>query len=285
MTRPRPVQSAIGALLRIAPQLAPRARKLIWRVLYEAASAGGRVGQVTVMNYGFAPVGAAMESWPEVDRFGLALYEKVAGAVDLAGKDVLEVGCGRGGGASFVFERFAVRSMTGLDLARRAIKRGRARYGRPGFELLAGDAERLPFPDGAFDAVLSVETSHCYSDVDRFLAEVHRVLAPDGFLLLADLRDTAAGDGGAGMGAGDIATLRAQLARSGFRCLEEEDLTEGVLLALALNTPAVRARVEERAPRFMRNLALTFAATEGSPMYQRFAEGESIYARFTLQKV
>ena len=175
--------------------------------------------------------------------------------------------------------------MTGLDLARRAIKRGRSRYGRPGFELVAGDAERLPFADGAFDAVLSVETSHCYPDVDRFLAEVYRVLTPEGFLLLADLRDATAGDGGAGLGVGDIGTLRSQLTDSGFRCVEEEDLTPGVLLALRLNTPAVRARVEDRAPAFMRTFALAFAATEGSPMYKRFAEGESTYTRFTLQKV
>ncbi|HLH15304.1 MAG TPA: hypothetical protein VKV16_10980, partial [Solirubrobacteraceae bacterium] len=98
--RVRPVRAGIGMLLRAVPQLRPAAEKLLWRGFYELASLRG--GERTaLMNYGYAPSEDAGEGDGE-DRYGLALYAAVAGAVDLSGKDVLEVGCGRGGGSAFV---------------------------------------------------------------------------------------------------------------------------------------------------------------------------------------
>jgi fatty-acid O-methyltransferase len=47
-------------------------------------------------------------------------------------------------------------------------------------ELVHGDAENLPFPQVSFDAVINVESAHCYGSIERFLAEVHRVLRPGG---------------------------------------------------------------------------------------------------------
>ena len=41
-----------------------------------------------------------------------------------------------------------------------------------------GDAQKLPFPDSTFDAVINVEASHCYPDFPCFLSEVARALRP-----------------------------------------------------------------------------------------------------------
>merc|ERR1719335_1617700 len=46
----------------------------------------------------------------------------------------------------------------------------------------------LPFADGSMDVVLCIESSHCFADFERFLAEVRRVLRPGGRFSLADLR-------------------------------------------------------------------------------------------------
>ena len=51
----------------------------------------------------------------------------------ISGKQALEVGCGRGGGSAFVFERFQPSSLTGVDLAGTAIDRCRRSHGRPRF--------------------------------------------------------------------------------------------------------------------------------------------------------
>ncbi len=259
----------------------------MWRGFYEAASFGGRdLG--ALMNYGYAPLnGAGEELEPRGDRFGLQLYEAVAAPGQLAGKDVLEVGCGRGGGAAFVYERFGPRSMTGLDLAHRAVQRARERYGRPGLAFISGDAEELPFPDASFDAILSVESTHCYSNTPRFLRAAHRVLRPHGLMLLADLRHTVLPPDAADalFRQEDVCQLKDQLVQAGFRTVEEEDITANVVRALELDTPAKRARIERRVPKFLQQHALAFAAIEGSPMYQTFAERKLTYLRFVLERV
>jgi len=281
--RVRPVPAAINAVVRAAPQLQPSIEKLLWRAFYEIASARGRNVGTALMNYGYATAAEIDGGGGDDDRFGLALYGAVAAGGDLEGKDVLEVGCGRGGGSAFVFERFHPRSMTGVDLARSAIDRCRRRYGRPGLTFSTGDAQSLPLPAEAFDAVINVESSHCYPDMALFLGEVRRVLRPGGQLLLADFRpsdSSAAGDGAED----DVHALRRQLAEAGFRTVEEQDITAEVLRALSLATPAVRARIQRRVPRLLRGKALEFSAVEGSAIFRSFAAGERTYLRFALAK-
>ncbi len=95
-------------------------------------------------------------------------------------REVLEVGCGRGGGGAYVAEHFRVSRLTGLDFSGAAIRFARAHHADPRLRFVRGDAENLPFPDAWFDAVLNVESSHCYPDVPRFTSEVARVLRPGG---------------------------------------------------------------------------------------------------------
>jgi ubiquinone/menaquinone biosynthesis C-methylase UbiE len=267
--------------MRVAPQLQPSIEKFLWRAFYEIASARGRDTGAALMNYGYAAP-EELEAGDGEDRFGLALYAAVAGAGELSGKQVLEVGCGRGGGAAFVFERFGPSSMTGVDLARTAIERCRRRYGRPGLTFQTGDAQNLPFPPDTFDAVINVESSHCYPDMAAFLGEVRRVLRPGGQLLLADFRvSDSSGDAG---DHDDVQALRRQLAEAGLRTLDEQDITAEVLRALSLATPVVRARIERRVPKLFRGRALEFSAVEGSSIFRSFTGGELTYLRFVLEK-
>jgi hypothetical protein len=74
------------------------------------------------MNYGYAllePNGAplVLEPADEPDRLCIQLYHHTVGETSLEGKDVLEVGCGRGGGASYIARYLRPRSMTGLDFS------------------------------------------------------------------------------------------------------------------------------------------------------------------------
>ena len=284
--RTGPLRAGFDALLRAAPQPTPRMEKILWRMVYEVA-ARARDDVTTLMNFGYAPPeGFDEDLASQEERFGLQLYAAVAGAVNLSSKDVLEVGCGQGGGSAFVFERFGPRSLTGLDVAKTAVQRCRSRYARPGLEFVVGDAEDLPFPDGTFDAVLSVESSHCYPDVPQFLREVRRVLRRGGLLLLADLRQASPASASVEAPAPqeDIRRLSQQLADAGFETLEREDISKNVVRALHLDTPARRARIERRAPKRLRAHALEFAAVEGSPIYNALTEGTWSYERFVLQK-
>ena len=53
-------------------------------------------------------------------------------------------------------------------------------------ELLRGTAEALPFPDGAFDSIVMTYTLCSIDDPERALAELRRVLRPDGELLFVE---------------------------------------------------------------------------------------------------
>ncbi len=143
--------------------------------------------QMGYMNYGYAAIGGPEDqprgpSEASAERYSMQLYDAVASAVDLAGKDVLEVGCGRGGGSAFLSRDRKARSVTGVDFATSATVAWNFRGRGPTLRFVLGDAEQLPFRSSSFDVVVNVESSHCYPDLGRFLGEVGRVLRPGGEL-------------------------------------------------------------------------------------------------------
>ena len=266
-------------------------QKAVSKLIYGFASRTGADPGMACLNYGYAPLEpAARDAAPtdadDPDSYGKALYERVAGAAPLAGRDVLEVGCGRGGGAAAVFERYGPRSLVGLDLAASAIERARRDHGRPGLEFVQGDAEALPFGDAAFDVVLNVESAHWYPNVEKFLTEAFRVLRPGGALLLADLRHTSLPDDGGEvfMPRVDMRTFVAQLEASPFELVEQEDITSNVRRALELDSPRRRRMIERAYPRLLHRRALAFSGVVGTPPYEGLAGGELTYQRFVLRK-
>lgn len=270
----------VDATLRAAPQLRPGFEKLAWRIFYEVIAVRGARHPTTFVNYGFARPEDSADGDPS--RFGRELYAAVAGARDLAGKDVLEVGCGRGEGSAFVFERFGPRSLTGVDLARAAVRHAARSHRSPGLSFRVADAERLPFPDATFDVVLNVESSHCYPHMSRFLAEVRRVLRPGGLFLYADFRRAAPAPAGT-RDDEDISGLLGQFAEAGLKELEGEDITAEVMRALSLSTPAVLAHIERNTPRVFRRQSIEYSGVEGSPRFREFEDGTLTYRRFVLE--
>src|SRR5262249_12935983 len=156
------------------------------------------------------------------------------------------------------------------DLSESSVAHCRKVHAKPGLDFVAGDAERLPFPDGSFDAVLNVESSHCYPDVSRFLAEVSRVLRPGGSLLFADLRHTGVDGPDGAPKVGNVAGLREQIAEAGLVVVDEEDITANVTRALELDTPRRRGAIEGSAPRLVRSQLYAFTGVVGSGLYRAF---------------
>ena len=103
-------------------------------------------------------------------------------AVTLArDKDVLEVACGAGSGLGMIRQR--ARSLVGCDYTASVLHMAQAHYG-PRVPLLCADAQQLPFADHGFDLLLAFEAIYYLPQIDRFLSEAHRLLRPDGVLLL-----------------------------------------------------------------------------------------------------
>ena len=168
----------------------PSLRRWLWKRWYQYL-AGYRLPDWSFMNYGFERTGALdkwldLEAADEPDRYCIQLYHQVAAAIDLEGLDVLEVGSGRGGGASYVRRYLKPRSLTGVDFSPKAVEFCRRKHTIDGLSFVVGDAESLPFEDASFDAVINVESSHCYGSLAAFFGQVKRVLRPGGHFLHAD---------------------------------------------------------------------------------------------------
>lgn len=146
---------------------------------------------VVFLNVGYEedpPMAIPLDAADEPFRPCIQLYHRLATQVDLEGKTVLEVGCGHGGGASYLTRKLRPASYTGLDLNSAGIDFCRRRHMVPGLDFVHGNAEDLPFPDQSFDLVINLESSLFYPHFPRFLSEVARVLRPGGHFLYADLR-------------------------------------------------------------------------------------------------
>jgi SAM-dependent methyltransferase len=111
------------------------------------------------------------------------LPEEEVGAlagIELAGLDVLELGCG-GAQWSIALARRGARC-TGVDLSPKQLEHARRLVEAAGVEvaLVEAPAERLPLPDASFDLVLSDYGACMFCDPRAIVPEVARVLRPGG---------------------------------------------------------------------------------------------------------
>jgi ubiquinone/menaquinone biosynthesis C-methylase UbiE len=106
-----------------------------------------------------------------------------------AGSRVLEVGCGTGGNACYLAEKYGC-IVDGIDIAENMVKQATARAeemrltDRASFKV--GDAYHLDFPDRSFDVVVTVFVSQ-FLDPARAYPEFNRVLAVGGYLGINEL--------------------------------------------------------------------------------------------------
>ena len=175
-----------------------------------------------------------------------------------SGKDVLEIGSGRGGGAAFIARSLKPKTLIGLDFSSSATALARARYQRQDGSLtyVQGDAEHLFFDAASFDLVLNVESAHCYGSIARFVSEVHRVLRSSGELLFTDFVSKRNGA---------QERLQTALTEGELQLVRLEDITPNVIRALELD----ETRKHDLLDRWVSGPFKTFArgayAMQGTP--------------------
>lgn len=113
-----------------------------------------------------------------------AYYERptmVALAGDVAGRRILDAGCGSGPLSAALRDRGAV--VTGIDASAGMLALARQRLGEDVALHVVDLRDRLPFTDGAFDDVVASLVLHYLEDWGPTLAELRRVLRPGGRLI------------------------------------------------------------------------------------------------------
>ena len=130
-------------------------------------------------------------------RLARPLYRRIAAEVAGAGLPdgarVLDVGTGPGRVPLLIAERCPELIVEGLDLSEEMIGRATrgavsAGIGQERLRYRVGDVAALPYEDASVDLVVSSLSLHHWTDVPAGLAEIRRVLRPDGEAWIYDVR-------------------------------------------------------------------------------------------------
>ncbi|WP_347310270.1 class I SAM-dependent methyltransferase [Defluviimonas sp. SAOS-178_SWC] len=254
------------------------------RILYELIGWWFRdATDLRFMNYGYAFESdrdvPKIRPEDEAERYCAHLYHAVAAQADLRGRRVLDIGSGRGGGASYVHRYRGPSETVGCDVAEHAIDFCTRLYADiPGLSFRRGNAMDLPFDAAEFDAILNVESSHCYPSRAAFFAEVFRVLKPGGHFLYTDFTPPRTDP------AAERLRVGADLAAAGFAEAQLRDITSNILRGLDHDDDRRHREIKARFPFGTRRFAHLWAGTRGSWIYRDFAEGRRAYLMYRASK-
>lgn len=204
------------------------------------------------------------------------LVTRLAGALPRGG-DVLDVGNGLGLQDPEIARVAEPRSLTALNITLSQLRAGREPLAEAGAHAVNADATRLPFRDGSFDGVISVEAAFHFPSRARFFAEAARVLRPGGVLTMSDIPTLRFPHG-----ARELLAAATQLRVWGLRTGAAASPTEIVRLAeragfVDVHTELVGDAVIGPALRFVRK-RLSSADHGGPP-------GQAAAARWLLRQV
>lgn len=177
-----------------ARQSCPPMRPVVQETYGPADLSGEAIFAGGFINFGYwraidldTPLGEAERIRSQED-----LYRHVLDSVGpLGGLKVLEVGCGLGMGCALALREYGPAAVTGMDIHPQQLQRARGahagllRQEQGRLRFARGAAERMPFADGEFDAVVSVEAAQHFPDLAAFAAETVRVLRPGGRVAVA----------------------------------------------------------------------------------------------------
>jgi SAM-dependent methyltransferase len=234
-----------------------------------------KVGDLRFMNYGYAteddknlPLTVDF-----IHKLQSGLYLFMLNHITLDEKDIIEIGCGRGGGCSLIREKFKAARVVGTDISSGNIKKCKSRYKSHDIEFLRGDAEKQQFPDNSFDIVLNVESSHCYPSKKDFLSNVSSILRPGGYFLYADIFRSES----------NIIETENMLHDSGFIFDNKEDITSNIIFSLELFAGKRDEMLKMSVLLRWFRIHEKFAASDSSN-FSKFKSGEKKYFFYLLRK-
>jgi ubiquinone/menaquinone biosynthesis C-methylase UbiE len=256
-------------------------RRPLWKGVYSVASRRFLPNAVTTFfNQGYlsdADELGAVDTPEIADRVCERLYDQVVSGVDLAGRAVVEVGCGSGSGSAYVARTHHPASLVGIDLNKDLIAWCREHHDATNLRFMQGDAQDLPITSNSVDAVINIESSHCYPSRVEFFKEIMRVLRPGGSFLYADFLFSA----------GDrLDVVNAEIGEVGLVIEDCIDITKNVLAArdAVSSSPAFRSGLRETVPARMLPMIEESFCLVDTKAYSRLASGEVLYLQWKVSK-
>lgn len=250
-------------------------RSLMFRTWYWYVNKVDKNADILFMNYGYHDDNEHIEldKVDEPNRYSIQLYHRLAKTVNIKDKNIVEIGCGRGGGLDYVARTFKPATALGIDLDNIAADFGNKHYKVDGLRFEQGDAQSLCIPSISVDVVLNVESSHRYPVMDKFLSEVDRILKPGGYFLITDFRYKE-----------EMDEFKNQISKLDYECFDEQIINKNVVRSLELDTPRREALVRKLTPKVLHKTSLNFSGTVGSETFEQIKNGVYTYFVYCFQK-
>lgn len=252
-------------------------RRPMWQVWHKLLIKYDKDASVNFMNYGYDSLNGdkpiQLNKEDEKNRYCIQLYDHLVTKADIKDKDILEVGSGRGGGASYIARYYKPKTYTGLDMSGSLINFCNRHYDTQGLSFVKGVAENQPFEKHSFDAVMNVESARCYKSLDIFFNEVHRVLRPGGYFLFADMIEKE-----------EVSDMHKKIQECEFEIIENKNITKTIACALDKDSARREALIENKVPGILQKSFSQFAGTKGTERYSSFKNGKFEYWSFILKR-
>lgn len=232
------------------------------------------------INYGYVANDNPQYSQPFFNnqlfnKNSIKLLGEAIGAIDLNGKRIIDIGCGRGGALNTIHKYYKPLISVGLDISYENIKYcSMVNKDKERLFFLVGDAENLPFLDNSFDVIFNIESSLNYPNLEKFYTEAYRILNTGGLFIYTD-----------SFPASEIMYREKFLEDLGFVIVRNTDATSNILLSLeessnrSILAKRFRNNSEERS--FLNE---DFLALPGGEKYRLLEEGVLLYKIYHLLK-
>ena len=205
-----------------------------------------------------------------LNRNSVQLALEVIADVQLSGRTVVDVGCGRGGTIAAMKTYFSPGLVVGVDFSRSAIAFCRRTHRFERTRFVEGNAQELPLGNARFCVLTSIESACGYSDIERFFGEALRVLRPGGLFLYADVVPRKG-----------LTERRQLLTDIGFVVESERDITSNVILSCDETAKVHRTTLggghEDE-------VVDNFLGSPDSNVYQQMSSGELVYLIYKAKR-
>lgn len=253
-------------------------KKPRWDILNKIMNHTDTKKTTNFMNYGYKSLPEDEEinllHDDEKNRYFIQLYDHAVSKVDLHYKDILEVGSGRGGGASYINRYYAPKTYTGLEGSNNLAKFCNSYYNEPGLSFIKGSEEILPFDKESFDFVINIGSAQFYHDLPKFFNEVYRVLRKESVFIFADIIEKR-----------KLETVKHHLRMAGFTIEFKKDITTNIV-AFIKDEPLHEYKFKkERIPGFMKKAFSPFIKTKDPDVSESLLNENLIYMSFILKKI
>ncbi|MER2512358.1 MAG: class I SAM-dependent methyltransferase [Nitrosomonas ureae] len=217
--------------------------------------------RITTNNYGYYPTKLDAD-----DKYQLQLYDEYINLLDNENSEqVLEIGCGAGGGLMHMQSRLPKSNFTGLDRCKEAVKTCKYFLGeQPNNIKLYSSLKDVYADSKKFDAVMSVETG-IYKNPHIF-DDIHNLLNDRGILIYYD-----------NINFGKLDRIVKSIECRGFKIDAMRDITENVFKACEHDTPRRLEIVKKYLPKVLRpfnNEILRYMCVKDTSRYNNYSIGK-----------